>query len=230
MKTWFSPDGFIGDDPASKRNARWLFTILLLLILLILAACSSHTPWTPPPLPQAPPGWSPITGQGTQPCNDFDFPTNNLVGYCYNGSIKPRLGQYIHMTFTITGDASQLVPDGDALPPTMSLFLWRDGDNMTCLGSMQQYRWWTAKTTLTAGTHTVTARLTPENWTDCYGGNGAANPSLFEAALNDLRGVGYTFGGRDFAGHGIRASGPVHFTLNSFTVDSISKRRKHRWK
>lgn len=193
-------------------------------LLTVLAACE-HKPYTPPPLPPAPAGWNPVS------CSDFDFPTNNLVGYCYNGSLRASLGQYIRMTFTITGDASQLVPyeTADTPPATLRLFLWRAGDNMTCVGSMQQYRWWTGMTNLTAGTHTVTARLVPEDWTDCYGQSGSTNPALFQATLNDLRGIGFTFGGQSFAGHGVKSLAPgVHFHLDSYTIQSSTLKKRRR--
>ena len=42
MKTWFTPDGFIGDDPSSKRNARVLavelFFLIFVAVFLLYAA------------------------------------------------------------------------------------------------------------------------------------------------------------------------------------------------
>jgi hypothetical protein len=32
MKSWLLPDGFIGDDPSSKHNARWLAVFLAILV------------------------------------------------------------------------------------------------------------------------------------------------------------------------------------------------------
>ena len=45
MKTWLFPDGFVGDDPSSKRNASWLVAVFLtflvsLLILSTLPGCA----------------------------------------------------------------------------------------------------------------------------------------------------------------------------------------------
>jgi hypothetical protein len=37
MKTWFFPDGFVGDDPSSKHNARWLSIMLLFFALIMIA-------------------------------------------------------------------------------------------------------------------------------------------------------------------------------------------------
>jgi hypothetical protein len=34
---WLFPDGFVGDDPSSKRNAKMLGVILLLIALYIAA-------------------------------------------------------------------------------------------------------------------------------------------------------------------------------------------------
>ena len=91
---------------------------------------------------------------------------------------------------------------------------------MSGAGPYQQYRYWgTTKADLLPGTQTLRIPLTPDNWSDVYGQNGAANPAAFQAALDDLNVVGFTFGGQDFAGHGAYVrSGVAHFTLKAYAV------------
>jgi hypothetical protein len=40
------PDGFIGADQTSRRNARWLLIVLSALVLLaLLPSCATQTDW-----------------------------------------------------------------------------------------------------------------------------------------------------------------------------------------
>jgi hypothetical protein len=41
------PDGFIGDDPTSRRNARWLVLFLLPIVLIALCSCTTPQPAGP---------------------------------------------------------------------------------------------------------------------------------------------------------------------------------------
>ncbi len=173
-----------------------------------------------------PPGWTAYFGttQG-QRCDDFDFPTSGSINYCVNGGLRPLVGQTISMTFTISG---QVVPveAADIPPASLRLFIWRAGDNLSCGGVYQQYRIWSNKVDLIPGTQTITARLSGDNWTDCYGQS--PSPAIFQDILNNLAGVGYTFGGQYFAGHGVRANGSAHFTLNNFSFGNQKHKKKRR--
>lgn len=185
------------------------------LIALLLAACNDDNP--APPAPPSYSYWTFVYSSNVSgACDDFDFPQQDGAHYCVK-ALHASLGQSITMSFTITGDGT-LVPPGDSPPGTTRLFLWRRGDNMTGAGQYQQYRYWSTSTNLSPGSHTVTISLSPENWTDVYGQSGSANPGAFSAALSDLQGIGYTFGGRDFAGHGDYAQGVVHFHLDQYMV------------
>jgi hypothetical protein len=142
------------------------------------------------------------------------------------------VGQMLTMTFTLSGDGT-LFPTGagDIRPATIHLFMQRQNDDLSCAGTKQQYRWWAARLELTGpGTYTISAPITPENWTDCFGQSGSANPAAFADAVNNLAVVGYTFGGAYFSGHGAAADGLVHFTLNQFGTTQGSKRKGHRGK
>ena len=59
--------------------------------------------------------------------------------------------------------------------------------------------------------------LDPNVRTNCFGKTDLAG---FTAALANELGLGFTFGGASFYGHGVYlSSGTATFTINSFTVD-----------
>jgi len=53
-------------------------------------------------------------------------------------------------------------------------------------------------------------------WTNCYGEH---DTSGFVGALENAMGIGFTFGGQNFFGHGVYLSGgSATFKVNSYTV------------
>ena len=76
----------------------------------------------------------------------------------------------------------------DVPPATMHLFLWRSGDDLSCNGVMASYRFWApAGVTLKLGdSQALTSVLDP-----------------FAGTLENAMGIGFTFGGQKFFGHGI---------------------------
>lgn len=193
-----------------------------------LADCGGGGGNNPPPLP--PPqstGWMAFNSPGISRCDDFDF---GELHYCTKQQLRPQLGQTISITFTVSGSGS-LYPTGagDILPAKITLFLWRRNDPLTCIG---QYRYWSAQRLdlVVNATQTFSVQVDPSQWTDCYGHSAADDPASFQTVLNDLVGVGYTMGGAYFAGHGVAANGPVHFKLQSFTIDGQNYGRKRKRK
>ena len=188
---------------------------LIIIFGLFLGACghSGPTPYKPPVVTQ---GWTAYAGSVNGSCDNFIFGEPH---YCINSALPVKLGQTITMTFTTSGSGS-LYPSSDSPPPRIALFLWRRGDNLSCAGAMQQYRYWSIQRQeiIVGQTQTITMKIDPDQWTDCYGQSGSANPAAFAAVLNDLYAVGYTFGGNSFAGHGVSAIGNVQFKLNKFEI------------
>ena len=99
------------------------------------------------------------------------------------------------------------------------LFIQRRGDDMSAVGNMQHYRWWStaAVQELAPGSYVLTASLDPSQWTSVYGTRGSMVPDLFAAAMSDAESVGVTFGGGSFYGHGVFANGGAA----TFRVDSV---------
>jgi hypothetical protein len=152
----------------------------------------------------------------------FTFPgPSGVAGYFYTrppATIGP--GQTVTLVYSIDGSTPEWgVRDPTDLPPaTMRLFLWRSGDDLSCNGVMASYRFWAPSgVTLKLGDNqTLTSVLDPSVWTNCYGQH---DTSGFAGALENAMGIGFTFGGQYFAGHGVYLSrGSATFKVNSYTV------------
>jgi hypothetical protein len=152
----------------------------------------------------------------------FTFPgPSGVAGYFYT---KPPAtiaqGQTVTLIYSIDGSTPEWgVSDSTDVPPaTMRLFLWRSGDDLSCNGVMASYRFWAPSgVTLKLGDNqTLTSVLEPSVWTNCYGQH---DTSGFAGSLENGMGIGFTFGGQNFAGHGVYLNrGSATFKVNSYTV------------
>jgi len=152
----------------------------------------------------------------------FTFPSSSgVAGYFYT---KPPAtiaqGQTVTLVYSIDGNTPQWgVHDPTDVPPaTMHLFLWRASDDLSCNGVMASYRFWAPSgVTLKLGDgQTLTSVLDSSVWTNCYGQHDASG---FAGALENAMGIGFTFGGKNFFGHGVYlTSGSATFKVNRYTV------------
>jgi hypothetical protein len=152
----------------------------------------------------------------------FTFPgSSGVAGYFYT---KPPAsiaqGQTVTLVYSIDGSTPVwgVSDTNDAPPATMHLFLWRSGDDLSCNGAMASYRFWAPSgVRLKLGdSQTLTSVLDPSVWTNCYGQH---DISGFAGALENAMGIGFTFGGQNFFGHGVYlSSGSATFEVNSYTV------------
>jgi hypothetical protein len=160
--------------------------------------------------------------------NSFDFPTNSsgAAGYFYT-KLPAKAGQTLTLNYSITGNnpvwQQHPQPSGtDSNPAFLTLFVWRTGDDLACGQNgppTASYRmWYPKRNILQLGVNQVlSVPLDPNVWTNCFG---KTDPAGFTAALADELGLGFTFGGASFYGHGVYlSSGTATFTINSFTVD-----------
>jgi hypothetical protein len=82
--------------------------------------------------------------------------------------------------------------------------------------SQEFYRFWGAPVPLVADgfTHTVAWPLTWDKWTGVFG---TSSQSEFPITMQNLMGVGITFGGC-YAAHGVYATAPAQFEMLGFTI------------
>ena len=80
-----------------------------------------------------------------------------------------------------------------------------------------EVRWWSVTyVELHEGEFTLTASLSPDQWTSVFGQRGTEVPSEFNTAIAQLANIGFTFGGT-FAGHGVYVTG-ARFILKQYAV------------
>jgi hypothetical protein len=85
-------------------------------------------------------------------------------------------------------------------------------------------RWWSNPVAykLEAGSITLTIPLTPDRWSSVFGKFGNSSPEAlagFQTALQNVTGLGLTFGGGCFFGHGVYINeGTARFTLTHYEV------------
>lgn len=157
------------------------------------------------PTPQPPAaGWQigpVINGQNysklmpaSTPDGGFEFPVApGSVNYIF----RPATSPILRIEYEITGGQVQPeeVPEGEA---TIALYFVCSDNNWSNDGG----RWWTrARGSVAEGRHEFSAALDPSSWVTVQNDR----PDLFAPALTRIVAAGYTFGGPDGAGHGVRA-------------------------
>lgn len=132
------------------------------------------------------------------------------LGYVqrYNGP-EVKEGMTITARIRVTG-AFRTAEKGKE--PTMSLLLHRKGSNLISPG----YRYFSKmQVPLTEGEHTLSVRVTPENWGDVIG---VATPEGFRTALAELEASGVICGADDGRGHGV-VGGGAGLEMLEFRID-----------
>lgn len=243
--------GLERDDPPKKRDFEEvrLGTALLSLMILLgvfwfLAGCSNGSNGSGYNIP------TPGVGQwadfgGAEPAATGNPPVINLpccngseiVGYYYTKlPAAPTAGQTLTLNYSfdvvnpvyVQAPASGGNTVTDTNPPTIHLFLWENGDNLSCAatqsingkpynGGYADYRLFGGRTNLVPGDNqTLSVPIDSAHFTGCWG----APPLDIQTQLSNLLGAGVTFGGQSFAGHGVYlSSGSAKFTINSFSVN-----------
>lgn len=215
---------------------------LLLCSVLALGGCGGSSGNPTPPTPSVGQwvdfgGNEPSINQGATPSFDFPgppgwFQSQQIAGYFYTQlPAVPKAGQTLTINYSVDGSnpiwvqAPSSQPGGtDLNPPTIHLFIWRRADDLACdqqtapgQGGFADYRLFAGRTPLVLGDNqTISIPLDNLHWTGCYG----KPPLNIQDELNNLLGVGVTFGGQSFAGHGVYLSGgSAKFKINSFGVN-----------
>jgi len=110
-------------------------------------------------------------------------------------------------------------------PAHVRFYLQRKGDDLSGQGEYEFYRWFSNEVAyeLAAGSASLTASLTPDQWTSVFGKKGDYDSTAkagFVQALQNLANVGFVFGGGCFYGHGVNVSGgTARFTLLQYSIE-----------
>lgn len=112
---------------------------------------------------------------------------------------------------------------GSDVPPChFRPYFQRSGDDWQgTTGTTEFYRWWcnSKVTPISFGSFTVEAPIDPAQWGSVMGKSGTVAGSKWTAALANVSAIGFTMGGKSFAGHGVMmASGSASLVLESFSV------------
>lgn len=147
------------------------------------------------------------------------------MGYLYRGPLSKTIaGQFeVSMRVSVTG-SSVVVKTPEAgntcdSPATARLFFWAHGQ------SWADYdRWWSnpIASPLVDGTFAMSVQIQPNLWSSVNGrfGNDPVAQAGWASAVTNVTGVGLTFGGGCFFGHGasLEGQGSATFALLSFAV------------
>lgn len=192
---------------------------IVVLALLLTVSNDEGSPAAPAPGGQWKIAYSPNMPawmSGTEGNWYLDFPSQDGVHYVYKVAPAVAVGRTITMHFAITGNGNFVPTEGTATA-RVRLFLQQQGDTLT---AQEPYkRWWSVTyVELHEGEFTLTASLSPNQWTSVFGHGGAEVPNEFNAALSQVANVGFTFGGT-FAGHGVYVTGGnARFILKQYSV------------
>jgi hypothetical protein len=194
-------------------------------------------PQTPDEISPNPQDWVFLysSGVGPNPYADpaegdwaFDYPYSNNteqghVNYLVTPFQATKTPQEVIVTFEIEAQKPVWNVFADSQPPTVNV-MFEVGGDCVCT-SMPYGRWWGyPRTYVTPDMYNqvqvVKIPIEPSDWSSVFGVNGQNNPSAFWSALKKVSWFGLTFGGFDFAGHGVALdAGSAKFVLISYQVD-----------
>jgi hypothetical protein len=177
-------------------------------------------------------GWVALYGSGvklapTAKGCSFDFPPPpGHVNYVMTPYAASKSHKTMRITFKITAlsGSPQFVSIEQGCgnqPADFRLLLERQGDTLS--STQEFFRWWSnpdhVKLVADGQLHTLTVPLIPERWSSVFGKFGSQVPSEFNTGLQNLAGVGITFGGGCFFGHGVHVTdGKARFELIDFRI------------
>lgn len=107
-------------------------------------------------------------------------------------------------------------------PATVSLYLQRGGDGWSGKRGYEFYRWYAPTPTLrqlAPGVGEIAVSLDDPAWISVQGRQAGDFPEQFAAALHDTGRVGLVFGSQQARGHGVYATAPARFRLESFRIE-----------
>jgi hypothetical protein len=190
------------------------------MVVLALAGCGGAfvSPSSPNTVDMEAAHWNLLYGTGTP-----SHPSPSQPGWQFNIPAAPGSVHYVQVPFIgtegLTGKTLSItfrivsnqpvynanVEPGESGPPSLHLFMERRNDDFT----NPYYRWWCYAGGYTLGTQdnqtvTVSCPLLYTSWSGVYA---EVDKTQFTETLNNLGGVGVTFGGTGGWGHGVNLLG-----------------------
>ena len=208
----------------------------LFLACLLITGCASQSPHKIT-VPQdsvylRANGWVASYGSGVKLAPtakgwSFDFPPSpGHVNYVMAPYTASKSHKTIRITFKVTAlsGSPQFVSIEQGCgnqPADFRLLLERQGDTLS--STQEFFRWWSnpdhVNLVADGQLHTLTVPLIPQRWSSVFGKFGSQVPSEFNTGLQNLGGVGITFGGGCFFGHGVYVTGgKARFELIDFRI------------
>ena len=195
----------------------------IILTALLLVSCKDDNKFIPPPAPYQ--GWSigPIINGKNYSVNmplqmvgnTIEFGPDAEPHYVTKPTGSIANASVIRMRFNIEGGKIYGKGCGEASVGTISLYFQQKNDGWRTDGS----RWWTAPASLDhEGEYEIIAPL-DGIWGSVMTMNSSTNPMEFTNAKINAGQIGFTFGNCEGLGHGVRATGPVKFTLIDYGVE-----------
>jgi hypothetical protein len=182
-------------------------------LILLLAACSRGTQQPSPPSS----GWSNFANnQATQLSNPFSLQSPPLIAYIITAPRNLALNRTITLNYTVFGSGSIATPN-DEPPAQFRLFIWQNGDNFSGQGDLANYRAWCSQVQpgqLTEGDHILSCALNG-TWTGVLGR--PLGDQRMNQVIANVSSVGFTCGGRSFAGKGCSANN-VRVRINEWSI------------
>ena len=147
----------------------------------------------------------------------LEGPNTSLAGRTITAEI--RIDAPAATTFQYYGE-----PGACGTPASVRMYFSTNGS----MGSKKDWQsnfWWSnsagsSKVLANGPTFTLTAKVSPENWSNWNGQQGTARLEGFAAAAADPALIGFSFGGGCFYENGVGATGgTATFTLINFTIE-----------
>src|SRR6266496_1910416 len=189
---------------------RWLVALFVLWALNVAQAGWQNTQWNSSVT------INPLIGGGFS-CKVPG--SNGHLNSVQHGPVPIALRQYIFFkcqVVKISGLPKFVSLDrSTGLAPNCRILLQRKGDDWSCSGGKEHYRWWSAGTNCVflkadgiQRTYNVQVTTT-NNWSNCWGKPASQYPSQFKACLANLDNIELVFGGGNSFSHGVYVAGGV---------------------
>jgi len=153
----------------------------------------------------------------------FEFPQSGSVHYVTldTGPLSGARRIVVRYRIEAVRGAQFVAAQAPGSPATVSLYLQRAGDTWSGKREYEFFRWYAPAASIREirpGVGEISVSL-DDHWTSVQGRPASAAPGAFEDALRNTQRIGLVFGTSAARGHGVHATAPARFELESFRVE-----------